>query len=69
MDLFHGYYNGSTLTNQSMQINKRKNKNHMIISTNAKKNLTKFMRKILIKMSIEVTYQCNKGHLCQTQLA
>ena len=63
LDLFQGHKHGSTFTNQSnviQHINKRKDKNHMIISTDAEKAFDRiqhpFMIKTLITMGIEETY-------------
>ena len=56
----------------NIHINKRKDKSHMIISTDAEKACDKtqrpFLMKTLTKVGIEGTYlKCNKSHLQQTR--
>ena len=66
-----GFFNIHKSINVICHINKLRNKNHMIISTDAEKTFDKiqhpFMIKTLQKMGIEGTYpQHNKGHIRQT---
>ena len=64
-----GWFNIGKSINVIQHINKRKNKNHMIISVDAENVFDKiqhlFMIKALIKVCIEGTY-INKVHLLQT---
>ena len=74
-DLSQGCKDSSIYTNQSMRINKLKDKNHMIISIEAEKAFDKiqhtFMTKKKKKNSSESRHrrnlpQHNKGHIQQT---
>ena len=59
MDAFQCHKDDKSI-NMIQHINKRKDKNHMIISTDAEKAFDKiqhsFMIKTLVKVGIEVTY-------------